>query len=331
MRILLVGEYRCNMGPANVNKKIIEHMPGDFSYLRFCWPKGLSKILNVLELLIKLCFSQVVIVSVTSRIGYTAGKLCAFFRKKLVFIMHGCASYESQINGSAGSGQGDQWESFLMEHATLILPVSPMYGEWLKKRYPDYKDRIGVWSLGYDAKDYPQSGKRNKGLVLAAGGNTPQKNNNKVSDAVALLNGAARLEIYGQVNTDWPQKISTHTRWMGKVPNHIFLEKLSCADVFVVNSTVESFSIALMEALCCGCNILASSEVGALGLLTVEPSDVINDVNDAEEIRTKIQYLLDHPNHDRICAKLDWDQITYSKAICHLREICEGLFANPNK
>lgn len=328
MRILLVGEYRYNMGPANVNKKIIEHMPGDFSYITFQWPRGLNKILNIVELLIKLCFSQVIIVSVISRIGYIAGKLCKFLNKDLVLIMHGCAEYEAQINGNPGSGKGEYREKYLIEHATLVLPVSEKYGEWLKTRYPQYEDRIGVWSLGYDASDCLEGGTKNKGLILAAGGNTPQKNNNQVSDAVARMDGAAWLEIYGPIDSDRPQRKNMHTHWMGKVPNDVFLERLSSADIFVVNSTVESFSIALMEALYCGCSILASSEVGALGLLEVEPMDVINDVNDVDEIQLKLQYLMEHPNHDRICAKIDWNEISYARAIGRLRGICEAVYKN---
>ena len=328
MRILLVGEYRYNMGPANVNKKIIEHMPGDFSYITFQWPRGLNKILNVVELLIKLCYSQVIIVSVISRIGYIAGKLCKLLNKDLVLIMHGCAEYEAQINGNPGSGKGMYREKYLMEQASLILPVSEKYGEWLKNRYPQYKERIGVWSLGYDSPDSLECGTKKKGLIVSAGGNTPQKNNDQVSDAVERMNGAARLEIYGPVDPDKPKRKNTYTRWMGRVPNEVFLEKLSGADIFVVNSTVESFSIALMEALYCGCSILASSEVGALSLLEVESTDVINDVNDVEEIRSKIQYLMDHPNHDRICKKIDWNEISYARAIARLREICEAVYKN---
>lgn len=328
MRILLVGEYRCNMGPANVNKKIIEHMPGEFLYMKFQWPKGLNKILNLLELMIKLLFSQVILVSVASRIGYIAGKLCMLFRKKLVFIMHGCAAYESEINGNTAGGNGLKWEKYLMDHATVILPVSKKYGAWLKDRYPDQKDRIGVWTLGYDPADRKEGGQKNKGLILAAGGNTPQKNNNQVSNAVACVNGAARLEIYGHVNSDWPQTTNKNTRWMGQVPNAVFLERLSGADLFVVNSTLESFSIALMEALCCGCSVLVSSGVGALDLLEVEPTDVITDVKNVEEIRSKIEYLLDHPNNERICAKIHWDEISYAGAIGRLREICEAVYKN---
>ena len=323
MRILLVGEYRCNMGPANVNKKIIEHMPGEFSYIKFRWTGGLGKVLNLLELMIKLLISQVVIVSVTSRIGYIAGKMCAFFKKKLVFIMHGCAAYEAEINTISGSRKGEKIEHYLMEQAAVILPVSPKYGTWLRNRYAEYKDRIGVWSLGYDPVERVESGEKRRGVIMTAGGNTPQKNNNQVSDAVALLAGAARLEIYGKVNPAWVQKNNEYTCWMGSVPNDVFLKRLSEADIFIVNSTLESFSIALMESLHCGCNILVSSGVGALDLLEVEPTDIIEDVNDVGELQTKIQYLMNHPNHDRICAKLDWNEISNANAMKRLREICE--------
>ena len=213
-----------------------------------------------------------------------------------------------------------------MEQASLLLPVSTKYGEWIKNRYPEYKDRVGAWTLGYDAVDRPESGVKTKGLILAAGGNTPQKNNNQVSNAVAGLNGTARIEIYGTVNYGWAQNINENTRWMGKVSNNEFLQKLAAAELFVVNSTVESFSIALMEAVYCGCSILASSDVGALDLLEVEDTDIILNVNDVDEIRSKMQYLLDHPNHDRICAKLDWEKISYARSIERLRQICEEIY-----
>ena len=326
MRILLVGEYRCNMGPANVNKKIIEHMQGDFLYIKFQWPRGLNRILSLIELIIKLFFSQVIIVSVTSRIGYIAGKLCKCFHKTLVLIMHGCIDYESEINGNKKNNNGKKWEKYLMEQATIILPVSKKYGEWLKDRYPTHKKQIKEWTLGYDGTYCKKNYKKNRGLILAAGGNTPQKNNNQVSDAVALMDEVAKLEIYGPINSNWPQKINNNTFWVGQTPNDLFLEKLSCAEIFIVNSTLESFSISLMEALSCGCNILVSSNVGALDLLKVESTDIINDVNDTNEIKMKIQNLMEHPNHDRICENIDWDAISWNKSIGRLREICEELY-----
>lgn len=325
MRILLVGEYRCNMGPANVNKKIIEHMTGNFSYLKFQWPKGFDKIMNVLELLIKICCSQVIIVSVTSRIGYIAGKLCHWLHKDLVFIMHGCAEYEYSING-CGSKNGRKRQKYLMDHATLILPVSNWYGEWLKDRYPNYKERIGTWCLGFDPVECEAVAHRNKGLIVTAGGNDLRKNNYQLSDAVVGLSGKAWLEIYGAINPKHPIKINENTKWMGLVPNDEFIRKLSCADIFVQNSTLESFDISLMEALYCGCNVLVSSNIGALDLIEVEPTDVINDVNNVKEIQEKIEYLLDHPNNKRICAKINWDEISYPKSISRLREICEAVY-----
>lgn len=322
MRILLVGEYRCNMGPANVNKKIIEHMAGDFSYIKFQWPNGIGKVLNVLELLIKLLWAQVVIVSVTSRIGYIAGRMCAFFGKKMVFIMHGCAEYEYKING-CGSKNGRKRQKYLMDHATLILPVSHWYGAWLRDRYPSHKERIGNWCLGFDRVECEKNNPRSKGLIMTAGGNDLRKNNYQLSDAVAGLDGKAKLEIYGTLNPNRPIKENVNTQWMGLVPNDEFIRRLSCADIFVQNSTLESFDISLMEALCCGCSVLVSANIGALDLVEVEPTDVINDVNDVDEIREKIEYLLDHPNNERICEKIDWEEISYKKAIERLRNICE--------
>lgn len=326
MRVLLVGGYRENVGPANVNKKIIKYMPGDFSYIKCRKGKGPGKILMILELLIKLCFSQVTIVSTISRNGYIAGKFCACFHKKLVFLMHGCVDYEIELNKIEGQENSRKWEKYLMEHATLILPVSYRYGAWLRERYPNMKHRIGEWLLGSDSEERVNDEPRNKGLILTAGGNMPQKNNNKVSDAVAGLNGAARLEIYGHVVPDWPSRMNENTKWMGQVPNSTFIKRLSVADVFIVNSTLESFNISLMEALRCGCNILVSANVGALDLLEVEPADVINDVNDVNELRSKILHLLDHPNHDRICAKIAWNEITNARAVSRLREICENHY-----
>ena len=149
--------------------------------------------------------------------------------------MHGCIEYESEINKNAGNDAGKKWEEYLMNHATLILPVSSKYGTWLKNRFPNYKDRIGTWTLGYDFVERKGDHPKQKGLILVAGGNTPQKNNNQVSDAVARLDGVTRLEIYGLINPDWPQSKNAKTYWMGQVPNDLFLHRLCGADIFIVN------------------------------------------------------------------------------------------------
>ena len=75
--------------------------------------------------------------------------------------------------------------------------------------------------------------------------------------------------------------------------------------MFVQNSSFETFGLAPVEALACGCPILCSKEVGALELIdNMQSEDIIENYEDPDEIAGKIRYNLEHPNAGRLVAGL---------------------------
>ena len=80
------------------------------------------------------------------------------------------------------------------------------------------------------------------------------------------------------------------------------------AALFVQNSCFETFGLAPIEALVCGCPILCSRQVGALSLIKdLHDTDVIENYDDPDEIAEKIRITLGSSNAKRLIADLEWE------------------------
>ncbi|HOO27452.1 MAG TPA: glycosyltransferase, partial [Lachnospiraceae bacterium] len=87
---------------------------------------------------------------------------------------------------------------------------------------------------------------------------------------------------------------------------------LYSSELFVQNSCFETFGLAPLEALACGCSILMSKNVGALELFRrTDEADVIENYEDADEIASKISSLLQHGNAKKLLAELDKESISW--------------------
>lgn len=95
--------------------------------------------------------------------------------------------------------------------------------------------------------------------------------------------------------------------------------------MFVLKSIMEPFSLSTIEALFCGCSVLVSNLAGVTDLLDLEETDIIFNPVDKEEIRTKMLYLLEHPNNDRIMSKFIPEKWTYQKMVERLECLCREL------
>lgn len=320
MRYLLVGDYKGNNGPNNVNKQIIQHKSRKMMHVDFT-----KRFMKFPDTFLKLLVSKVVVVSGISRPGVIAIKAAKILGKKTAYIMHGCAVCEAEINGRVLSERDLRWERELLETADLLLPVSKRYSQWARKQFPQHAHKTSFWRFGVVKYPYKNVEREDNSIVAADGGDANLKNNRAVSNAVERLNGQIKMRVYGTINDLSVLSVNTHTEWLGKVPHDKYLDDLRKASVYIVNSRLESFNISVMEALSCGCSILMSTHVGASEILDLTENDMIFDVDDENEIANKIQYLLEHPNHKRIYSKLDWNQHSPEKAVRRLEQICEEL------
>ena len=187
MRVLFVGNYRGNSGPNNVNKSMIESCEGRFNYI-----KSQNKYLQYIEVLLKILFCKVVVISGISGIGLFSIKLSKKFNKKSVYIIHGCVAYEAKINELKNMDSAIQAEEKLLKFADLVLPVSKKFSEWMKVRYPQYAHKIKYLFNGVNKQVYENNCDKKHGYIVAVGGDRQIKNNLTLSKAVSRLNGKVK-------------------------------------------------------------------------------------------------------------------------------------------
>lgn len=321
MKILFWGGTQGNNGPANINKGIVENLTVSFHSVRVR-----NKYLEMVEALWKLLFSDAVVVSGVSRKGSILVRFARLLGKKSVYLMHGCAEYEMRLNGQKGMNKGLEQERHLLENADLLLPVSEKFMHWFQERYPQFADKTEYLYNGMDADSLRALQPKEKvpGSIVATGADRRVKNNAVVAQVIEHMGGKANLEVYGWIYHGAPEGFR-YTKYMGAIPHKKYIEKLEETELFVLNSVFESFSISAIEALMCGCSVLLSEIAGVTGILELEETDIIHDPMDAEEIRSKIVYLLEHPNNERILSKLDQDEWTFAKMVERLEEKCRKL------
>lgn len=322
MRILFWGSVRYNSGPDNVNKCIVQNLTETF-----CWTNSkrtLFPSVNDVKHLIK---SNVVVISGLSRSVYIMAILTKLFGKKLVYILHGYFTYESKVNEDKKVGFGVMMERFILKMADLILPVSRKYMQQMQKWCPQYAHKMNYLYNGIDKETLKtiQPEEKVPGTLAATGGIRILKNNRIVAQIAEEMNGNIEFTIYGAMGNSTPPANWKHTICTGAIRHDAYLQRLCKTELFVVNSIMESFSISVIEALFCGCSILVSEVAGVTDLLTLEESDIIHDPMDKKEIKEKILYLQQHPNNERIMAKLDIDEYSYAKQVQRLEKLCEDL------
>lgn len=321
MKILFWGGTGGNIGPVNINKGVVPSLSD-----RFWTVTAQGKYRELLDALWKLLRSDVVMVSGVSRKGAILVVAAKLLGKKSVYLMHGCAEWECRLNGIQPNKKGLAQEVCLMKHADLLLPVSRRYMLWLKEQYPQYAGKMDYIYNGVDEKlfEYRRNGLREPGSVAVSGGMIPLKNNMSVVRAVEALDGKAYLRIYRGERKPLPGEYRYAER-MGTLPKAEFLHRLTQTELFVLNSSLESFSIATMDALACGCSLLVSEVAGVCDLLALEETDIIHDPMDVDELRSKIEYLLDNPNYERLRSQFDPEQWSFSKMVENLERKCIEL------
>lgn len=321
MKILFWDGIRGNNGPGNINKGIVRNFTDSFMYVTIP-----AKFREMADALWKLLRSDAVVVSGVSRKGAILVQMAKLLGKPSVYLMHGCAEQEYRLNGQKPDEKGLAYEACLMDKADLILAVSERYMFWVREMYPRYAEKVDYVYNGVNEEIFSRKAthQRDPRKVAACGGFAPLKNNLIVAQAVEVLGGKAELTVYGCADKS---RVAAYrfTECAGKLENTEFLERLSQSGLFVLNSLLESFSSATLEALACGCSLLVSERAGVCDLLALEETDIIHDPMDIEEIRGKIEYLLDHPNHQRLLSAFDPEEWSFEKMVLRLEEKCRIL------
>lgn len=319
MRVFVVGDYRTGTGPANVTKEYLLRFPENTARLIFK-----SKPLRALEIILKMPFCSVVLISGYSRQNLLTLKWARALGKPCAYLMHGCVEHENAINECVDETM-NLVERKTMELSDAIYAVSNHFAGWLKTNYPEYSDRISAAVNGVDTRlldnmDGFTGLGRDKNMVFTIGGGMPRKKIKHICAAIDLINRKTgepqlKLVVIGDKGRD-DDIINSYpfVENMGLVGSNIAKGLYREASLFVQNSCFETFGLAPMEALVNGCSVLMSRETGAIELFGgLEDGDIIDNWYDDAEIALKIEALLKKGNAARLAASFDKESSSWEE------------------
>lgn len=319
MKFFLLGAHEQNAGPSNVNKSIIRQGGGNIRYTNFH-----NKYMRNIETALYIINSKRVLIS-----GSCAPRfywLLQLFHKKYFYMMHGCIQYENVINKLNVSPKILNIEENILKNANRIICVSEGYAEWVRNRYPAYKDKITFVNNGINLMQRQKVEKASY-TIAVSGGNRCIKNNLEVYRAVKLLNKEGipcRMFIFGrkyQDNDVIPE--NGFVTYCGHLDKDIYYQKLDKIACFVLNSEVEPFGLVVADALNCNCSLIMSKNVGAKCIMQINEQDIIQNPHDAKEIAEKIKNIFQHSNSERLYQSIDVEDCSEAAAYEKLKKIIE--------
>lgn len=311
MQIYLLGDFKSDNGPGNANKQILESLT---ERLDVSYSKKERKFVRVVETIVSIARANILMICSRSKINYLAIIWSKFLKRKTLYILHGLSSYEEKINNPGISEdclkKMRKYENFVFKNADKIICVSKYAMDFLKMQFPMYADKIMYIYNTIDLKTIqeniePNSCKKGNYSVLSVGGGIRRKNNLTVSKALEVCvdkGTATTFTVVGDDAVDGKAiKSYPFVKWINYLPHDELNHLMRKTNLYIQNSTFETFGLAIIEALYAGCDLLISANVGCKDLFTtLEEGDLIYNVNDVGEISSKIIRILKKGNNQRL-------------------------------
>lgn len=311
MRLFLAGDYRSNTGPAQVTNSLLRAMPSDTLY-----QKMQHKCFRIFEIILNTCKADVIIYSGLSRQVPLGIKIAHIFHKPVFYLMHGSIKHEGHINHEYSSALLKQ-EEYVLDQSDYILAVSIPFKNWLKQNYPKLVNKIYhlTNAIDWDLINMPPCTVMRKSMqIMSIGGGMPRKNILSICKAIEKIYSenpscTIRLLVAGNSGDDLNNiKSYPFVDYVGIIPHEQVLTYMQQSSVYVQNSVFETFGIAPLEALLCGCSLLLSHQTGALSIIPAANEDmIINDAYDINEISRKLSHVLCNPNHEQLLSSVNFE------------------------
>lgn len=252
MKCFLLGEYDKNAGPSNVNRALIENSDGELLYR-----KSGNKFFRLIDTICKILTSEQVLISGSCAPRYY--HLMKAFKIRYSYLMHGCLTYENDINKLKLPQAIIETQENALKDAEHIIGVSKVYADWLRQRYPVYTDKITYVNNGIELRQREKIPKE-PFTIAVSGGNRCIKNNIEVSKAVKKLNDEGvpcKMFIFGRT---YPEndviEENSFIKYCGHLDKEQYYQKLDKISCFVLDSEVEPFGLVVADALNCNCSLL---------------------------------------------------------------------------
>lgn len=314
--VFFVGDFKNETGPAIANKAMREGLKSAKGIL---YSEANNKIIRIIELIVKVLVSKNIVFCSASQLNIYGIKLAKFLNRKTFYVMHGYESFEYKINNC--NIEDDKYvsirnyEKFVFEKIDKIFCVSKSFMNFMKKREWEFEKKFDYNYNGLnidELKHYTTNyNKRDRNQIISVGGGRKQKNNLYVCKAIDNLNKKyncnLKYTVIGAAYTD-KKKICEYdfVTYYESLPHDEVIRLLNESSIYVQNSHLETFGIAVLEGLFSGCSCLISNTVGAKDIFErIDENDIIYNPNDIDEISVKIMILLVNNNNLRLITNIN--------------------------
>jgi len=254
-------------------------------------------------------------------------------------------AHGTDLMGYQKSARFQKYAEEAARGAKRIITISNDNDELVRSLFPDCADRTVYMQNGYDPdRFYPEPMTRDgikelfdvtlqKKLVLFVGKLAHFKGIDVLIDAVPLYEGERPGEIVTVIAGDG--ELAAQLRKQAKDNNtenvhflgHLDISQLrglySTADVSVVPSRREPFGLVAVEALACGCPVIATNQGGLPDIINDDVGALV-DVDDAFGLSAAILHEItrpDRPERGRYAAKYAFDNFAQDSLMDTLLEI----------
>lgn len=288
-----VGDMLNNTGPAIVNKNYYPYLKDE---MYFCFTN--NKILRTIHYLVHILFVKNVIISGFSKLNSILLIIARLLNKNTYYLMHGFVKEEIKYQNIDCAEKKIKAEYKLLKNVDIIICVSKYFSEYLKKEYVEFNDKIIYLNNGIDIIINKTRIVHDKYTIISVGGGMRQKNNLKICKVIENAKLDVRFIVIGKKFEDG-NKIKNYSfvEYYENLSHDEVFNKMCESDLYIQNSYFETFGLAVMEALECGCNLLISKNVGSLGIINnITENDIIENVDNEDELLNKIKYKILHNN-----------------------------------
>lgn len=323
MKILLIGNWRDNTGPCNVNKALIENSNGSLNYI-----KTKNKYLKSIEIIYKILTSNVIIYSGSTYYFRLYHLISKILNKKEIYILHSYREFDNNINRLNLSPKKILLERYILNNVNAIICVSEKFKGWFERTYKGPTAPIFFVNNGIELCEYKNDSIDKKNIIALSGGNRNIKNNKFICDLVDQINKEMNTNIvvyiFGSIHSNNEEIKSKCARLIGQLEKSEYYEKLSQCKLFICDSIVESFNLSVVDAINCKCNLLLNVNVGITSLLNLNDNEIINEYLNKEEIKRKIIFGINNSQpRNYIINNYSWND-----AFNKLYSICLDIYKN---
>lgn len=320
-KIYFMGDFCSDTGPAIVNKSYYPYLK-DESYI--C--RTNNKIIRVIHFLFYIKRCNVLLISCLSKFHAKAAKIAKEKNKKVIYLMHGYDKLQYELNEVPNDERIlIDYEEKILKMSDKIICVSKKFCDYMKKERKDIKEKIDFVNNGVSKLNTNyQTRKDNIYRIISVGGGVKLKKNLEICKAIEKIKDFKIKYIVIGNNGKDGHKIKEYdfVEYYEHLDHSQVLKKMKEADLYIQNSDIETFGLAIIEAINQGCNILISSNVGVMSVFKqLEDVNIIYDNKNIDEIKNKIIEI--YKNRDKKLEINIENKYTWKKAAEKIKEKCK--------